>query len=240
MTYIDIAFGFLAGVVSCLTPQALLLLPLAFVAAGAVSRTNVIAPAFGLGFALALTGIVAGSLGALFGFEAIWFRRIVCGLLMLLGIALMSPSLVERFPRLTGGHDRVFGAGGGASAGGAVRRLLLTLLVGANWFPLPGPTLGKASMMAADTRNSGVALGVLFIFGVGAALPWIVLGRIFRLVSRPFAAGVLQGMAGNRILGFTLLLVALLGATASGRETIAEHWLGPKLPHWTQKMAITF
>ena len=53
MTYIDIAFGFLAGVVSCLTPQALLLLPLAFVAAGAVSRTNVIAPAFGLGFALA-------------------------------------------------------------------------------------------------------------------------------------------------------------------------------------------
>ena len=87
--------------------------------------------------------------------------------------------------------------GGGSSVGSALRRLLLALFIGANWIPQIGPTLVKASLMAADIRNSGLALGVLFAFGVGAAIPWILLGRILRLLLRPFGGGVLHGMAGQ-------------------------------------------
>src|ERR1700722_16445289 len=163
MTPIDLAFGFLAGIVSCLTPAALLLLPLALGAAGAADRASKIAPAVGLGLALVLTGIAAGSLGIL-GLDATSFRRIVCGLMVLLAIALMSVSMVDRFPRLTGGHDSVFGASGAIQLGASFRLLLLALFVGANWLPLVGPTLGRASLMAADIWNSGLALAVLFAF----------------------------------------------------------------------------
>ena len=89
MSAVDIVFGFLAGVVSCLTPEALLLLPLVLVAAGASSRVSMIAPAVGLGLSLVLTGIVAGSFG-MFGFDAFTLRRIVCAVLLLLSVTLRS------------------------------------------------------------------------------------------------------------------------------------------------------
>ncbi len=238
MTGIDLALGFLAGVVSCLTPGALLLFPLMVASAGAIDRVSVIAPAIGLGLSLVLTGLVAGSLGALFGVEAIWFRRIVCGLLMLQGIMLMSATMVGRFPRLTGGEAGMFDARGATRSGRAFRRLLLALFVGANWVPAVGPTLGTASLMAADTWNSGLALVVLLVFGMGAAAPWIVLGRIIRFVSRPFAGGIFEGMAGNRILGFTLLIVAVVGGI--GLDLRMEHWLNALLPAWARKLAVTF
>ena len=238
MTAIDIVLGLLAGVVSCLTPEALLLIPLVLGAAGVDDRASVIAPAVGLGLSLVLTGLLAGSLGTLFGVEAIWFRRIVCVLLALQGMILMSASLVERHPALTGGQSGVFVASESTSFGGAFRQLMLAFVVGANWSPSVGPTLGKASLMAADTWNSGLALGILFVFGLGAAAPWIVLGRMVRFVSWPFAGGLLHGMAGKRLLGLSLLAVAILGST--GLDLTVEHWIDAMLPNWTRTLAVTF
>lgn len=237
MSVIDILFGFLAGLVSCLTPEALLLLPLALAAAGAVGRKAVIAPAVGLGLSLLLTGIAAGSFG-MFGLDAQSFRRIVCAILIVQGIVLMSASLVERFPRLTGGSGSVFQTPGGGPAGAVIRQVMLVLFVGANWLPSPGPTLVKASLLAADARNSGLGFGILFAFGIGAAIPWIVSGRIIRLLLRPVMAGVFDGMAGQRLLGLSLLLVAILGG--SGQFDILSHWLDGILPAWAHKLAMTF
>jgi cytochrome c biogenesis protein CcdA len=234
----DIAFGFLAGAVSCLTPESLLLFPLVLGAAGANDRAGVIASAIGLGLSLILTGLVAGSLGFLFGFEAIWFRRIVCAFLALQGIVLLSASTAERFPLLMGSYGSALRARGAASRRDAFRLLLLAVFVGANWVPLVGPTLGKASLMAADTWNSGPGLAILFVFGIGAAAPWIFLGRLIRLLSRPYGGGVLDGMAGKRLLGLVLLAVAILGGT--GLDIAMEHWLDARLPAWTWKLATRF
>jgi cytochrome c biogenesis protein CcdA len=232
MNAIDIVFGLLAGVVSCLTPEALLLLPLMVAAAGAVARPAVVAPAIGLGVAVILTGALAASFGAVSGLGAEWFRRIVCVLLIVQAILLMRASTMERFSFLTGGDAT------GSAASGAVRRFLLALLVGANWNPVPGPTLGKASLMAADAQNDVLAFGILFVFGAGAAVPWIVLGRAIRLVARGVAPRVLDGLAGKRILGLTLLAVAIVGV--GGLDVTASRQLDRVLPPWMHKLAVTF
>jgi len=232
MNAIDIAFGLLAGVVSCLTPEALLLLPLMVAAVGAASRPSVIAPAIGLGVAVILTGALAASFGAVFGLGAEWLRRIVCVLLIGQAILLMRESTVERFAFLTGGD------GNGPMASGAIRLFLLALFVGANWNPVPGPTLGKASMMAADAQDYALAFGILFAFGVGAAVPWIVLGRAIRLVVRGVAPRVLDSVAGKRILGLTLLAVAIVGI--GGLDVTASQWLDSVAPAWMHKLAVTF
>jgi cytochrome c-type biogenesis protein len=238
MTAADIMLGLLGGVLSCLTPETLLLLPLALAVAGGAGRANMIATAVGLGLSLVVTGLLAGSLGHGFGFEATLFRRIVCAVLVLQGIALMSAALVDHYPMFTGGHGSMFDRSGGTSVGSALRRLLLALFVGANWIPQIGPTLVKASLMAADIRNSGLALGVLFAFGVGAAIPSILLGCILRFVLRPFAGGVLHGLAGQRLLGLSLFAVAILGST--GLDITMANWLNPKLPAWAHKLSTTF
>src|SRR4051794_28910145 len=182
---IDLALALLAGVVSCVTPEAVLLVPLLFGAASAVNRASLVAIAVGLGLSLVLTGTLTGSFGALFGYEAIWFRRIVCLLLLILGLALMSGSLSDRFPLLTGGSDRGLTDPATSDRGLIFRMMGLALLVGANLAPRLGPTLGKASMMAAGAQNPVLAFGMLFVFGMGAALSWIIAGRIIRLVLRP-------------------------------------------------------
>ncbi len=236
MTAFDIVFGFLAGIVSCLTPEAFPLLPLMVCAAGAEGRASMLAPAVGLGLSLVLTGLVAGPVTTLTGID---FRSVACVLLGVQGFILMSASLTERFPRLTGGRGDMFDAQGGGSSGRVVRLCMLAILVGANWFPMLGPMLGRASAMAADIWNSGLALAVLFAFGVGAALPLIFLGRVLRLLLRPFGGGgILHGMAGKRVLGLTLLVVAIIGGTRL--EFMMNHWIGALLPDWTRKLATTF
>jgi cytochrome c-type biogenesis protein len=239
MSGVDIALGFLAGVVSCLTPEALLLLPLLPAAAGARDRLGVIAIAVGLGLAQVLTGTVTSGSGAVFGVEAIWLREIVCGLLVLQGLILMRPSTVERFTTLTGGLGQVFESPGGATLNRAFRLLVLALFVGANWWhPVLAPTLLKANMMAAAGMNTAVAVGMLFVFGMGAAAPWILLGRVVRLGLRGIGARGLDGMAGKRILGVTFLFVAVLGI--SGLDATMAHALNAMLPAWMKKMAVTF
>jgi cytochrome c biogenesis protein CcdA len=123
-------------------------------------------------------------------------------------------------------------------ASGAIRLFLLALFVGANWNPVPGPTLGKASMMAADAQDYALAFGILFVFGVGAAVPWIVLGRAIRLVVRGVAPRVLDSVAGKRILGLTLLAVAIVGI--GGLDVTASQWLDSVAPAWMHKLAVTF
>jgi cytochrome c-type biogenesis protein len=238
MTVTDILFGLLGGVVSFLTPETLLLLPLGLAIAGGVGRADMIATAVGLGLSLVLTGLLAGSLGHGFGFEAPLFRRIIGAVLILQGIALMSATLMDHYPMFTGGQGSMFDRTGTGSRASALRRLLLALVIGANWMPQIGPTLVKASLMAADIRNSGLALAVLFAFGVGAAIPWIVLGRIIRLVLSPSAGGLLHGMAGSRIMGLSLIAVAILGST--GLDITMVHWLDPIVPSWAHKLSTMF
>jgi len=237
MNAIDIALGFLAGIVSCVSPEALLLFPLIPAAAGADDRIGIVSIVLGSGLSMVLTGMLAVWFAAAFGVDAIWPRRFVCALLLLQGIALMSVSLVGRFSLLTGGHGRVF-AIPVSPLGNPFRLVLLALFVGANWIPPLGPTLGKASLMAAGTRNSLWAFGILFAFGLGAAAPWIAVGRIVRFSLRPVAAGRLEGMAGKRILGATFVIVAIVGIT--GLDVTMSHWLDAASPLWTRKLAVTF
>jgi cytochrome c-type biogenesis protein len=238
MSLIDIGFGVLAGVLSCLTPEAFLLCPLLLAAAGADDRPGLVALAVGLGLSLVLTGILAGTLGAAFGFEAVWLRRIACVLLLLQGMVLMSEALVARLPALTGGVDGGFFMPGMGPYGGAFRLLLLALLVGANWIPRVGETLGNATLMAADARDFGLALEILFGFGIGAALPWIVVGRAVRFLIPGGARSLLVGMGGKRLLGVALLVVGMLGI--SELDITVVHWINPMLPDWVSKLALEF
>ena len=222
MTGHDIAFGFLSGIVSFFTPEALTLLPLVLAAIAARGRAAVYTPVIGLGLALVLTSMLATAFGRATGQDAIWLRRILCGVAILLGTALVSRPLVERFSAFTGGAGGFSGPAGG-ELGSVFRQILLSLLIGAIWIPKISPTLGKALMMAADGRDLGPALGTIFAFGAGAALPPIVIGRVSRRLLSAAAAGMLEGLAGKRVLGLALIVVA--GLAVSGFDTQFSAWV---------------
>ena len=235
----DIGFGFLAGLLSLLTPETLFLLPLLPGAAGASSRAGVAACLVGAGAALVLSGLAAGWLGTTFGLDALWLRRGAGALLLVLGLLLLSGTLTRRFPFLTGGSGGPGERAARAWFGGMVRQFLLALLVGVVWLPRLTPLLGKATLTAAaETLNYALALEILFAFGIGAVLPWVLLGRIARLILGSLSDAAPAGMAGKRLLG--LALVAVAGVSLSGADVAVIQALDALLPNWVGRLAMTY
>ncbi len=236
MSTIDLALGLLAGVLSFLTPETFLLLPLLLCVIGAEERP--ITLAIGLGLSLVLTGALAVYIGAAFGFDATWLRWMVCMVLMLHGVMLLSRSMVRRLSLFTGGTGDLFDDLGPTQAGTSLRQLLLALFVGANWLPRLGPSLQKTSLMAAGGQDLPLALGTLFLFGLGAALPLIALGRLIRWFSGSGMRRLADGMAGKRLLGLALIGVAAMGL--GGFDLTFTRWADTVLPAWIAKLASTF
>jgi cytochrome c-type biogenesis protein len=66
------------------------------------------------------------------------------------------------------------------STRGLSGQFALGVLLGVVWSPCVGPTLGAASVLAAQGKNLGSAAATMIAFGIGAAAPLIVLGLLSR------------------------------------------------------------
>src|SRR3546814_16769575 len=88
---------------------------------------------------------------------------------------------------------------------------LLGLLLGAVWSPCFGPTLGAASVLAAQGKDVGQVALVMIAFGIGAALPLLLLGLVSREVMMRWRDRLLRkGQGGTVMLGILLLVIGLL------------------------------
>src|SRR3546814_19930163 len=75
---------------------------------------------------------------------------------------------------------------------------LLGLLLGAVWSPCFGPTLGAASVLAAQGKDLGQVALVMIAFGIGAALPLLLLGLVSREVMMRWRDRLLRAGQGGR------------------------------------------
>ena len=69
---------------------------------------------------------------------------------------------------------------GGFSTTGLGGQFAVGLLLGAVWSPCVGPTLGAASVLAAQGKDLGAVAVTMLVFGLGAALPLVLLGLVSR------------------------------------------------------------
>ncbi len=228
----SIALGGLAGALSVLSPCVLPLLPLILGAAAAAHRWGVVALAGGLALSFTVFGLVIATIGPALGLGLDTIRDISAALLVVLGVVLLSETLQLRFAAATA---RLGNAGHGLAArvggDGVGNQLLLGILLGAAWSPCVGPTLGAASLLAAQGRDLPQVAGVMLAFGLGAALPLLVLGTLSRQAMLRWRGRLMQaGKGGKRVLGVLVVLVGV--AILSG----ADHWLETVLvevtPSW--------
>ena len=97
-------------------------------------------------------------------------------------IALGAVLLVPRLAGAAGGGRRAGRRAGpiGSSAAlpprGLAGQFAIGLLLGAVWSPCVGPTLGAASLLASQGRDLPQVALTMAVFGIGAALPLVLLG----------------------------------------------------------------
>jgi cytochrome c-type biogenesis protein len=229
-----------AGVLSTLSPCVLPILPIVIGTAATQHRWGPAALAGGLAVSFVTVGLFVATVGFAIGLDATLFRAISAVALLAIGVVLLVKPLqdwiaVAASPLAGWAHAR-FGGGGGEGLWGQAG---VGLLLGAVWSPCVGPTLGAASVLAAQGKDLAQVALTMLMFGIGAALPLLVLGMLsreamLRLRGRMMSAG----STAKALLGAVLLAVGLLVLT--GLDKAAEAALVDRMPDWLTQLTTRF
>lgn len=232
--------AFLAGVLSILSPCVLPLLPLVLGAATAEHKFGVAALAAGLALSFTIIGLFVALIGFSIGIDAEVLRKASAVMLIVIGLVMALPVLHMRVAAAAGPvsnwAEMKFG---GFSTQGLGGQFALGLLLGAVWSPCVGPTLGAASVLASQGRDIGNVALTMLVFGIGAALPLLILGLLSRDVLMR-VRGKLMGAGGalKSVLGILLVLVGV--AILTGIDKRVEAQLVEWSPEWLTQLTTRF
>jgi cytochrome c-type biogenesis protein len=240
MTAGALGLAFLAGVLTVLSPCVLPLLPIVLGAAASQHRLGPLALAGGLALSFTAIGLFVATVGFAMGLDTGLFRTVSAVLLIGVGLVLLVPRLQEQFAlaaapvsNWAGGYADNFTPGDLAGQFG------LGLLLGAVWSPCVGPTLGAASVLAAKGENLPQVALTMLAFGIGAALPLLLLGILSREALMRWRSRLMEGgKAGKTVLGLVLVAVGLLVAT--GLDKRLETILVEASPDWLTQLTTQF
>jgi cytochrome c-type biogenesis protein len=241
MTAGALALAFVAGLLSILSPCVLPILPVVLGAAASEQRFGPAVLAVGLAISFVAIGMFAATIGYSIGLDADVFRRAAAALMIVVGTVLLVPRFQARLalagaPLASWGDRHLAGARGN---GGVAGQLWLGLLLGAVWTPCVGPTLGAASILAAQGRNLGAVAATMLAFGLGAALPLAALGALSRDALLRWRARLAAGGAGART-AFALLLTAIGLLVLTGLDKRVETLVVDHSPQWLTDLTTRF
>ncbi len=235
-----LGLAFLAGCLSVLSPCVLPLIPIVLGTAASEHRLGPLALGVGVAISFTAIGLFVATMGFAIGLDGDVFRTISAVLLIAVGVLLLVPRLQEQFAVAAGPVSQW--AGGyldNFAATGLAGQFGLGLLLGAVWSPCVGPTLGAASLLAAKGENLGQVAITMLAFGIGAALPLILLGFLSREAMQRWRGRLMEaGRGGKTLLGVLLLAVGLL--IASGLDKRLEAALVDASPDWLTNLTTRF
>jgi cytochrome c-type biogenesis protein len=231
-----LALALAAGVLSVLSPCVLPLLPIVLGTAASEHRLGPVALAGGLALSFVAIGLFVATIGFSIGLDTGLFRQAAALLLLAIGVVLVVPALQARFAvaagALGGWTEQRFGGFSGAGLGG---QFGVGLLLGAVWSPCVGPTLGAASVLAAQGRDLPQVTATMLVFGIGAALPLLLLGMGSRDALLRWRQRLRSSGSGAKI-ALGILLIVMGAAVLTGLDKALEAVLVEASPTWLTEL----
>jgi cytochrome c-type biogenesis protein len=240
MTLLSPLLAFLAGVLTILSPCVLPLAPILASGAMAQHRFGPAALAIGLASSFSLVGLFVATIGFAIGLDTHTLRLAGAAIMLAVGGVLVVPPLQIAFagvaaPLSNWANARTAsyqGAGLWGQAG-------LGALLGAVWSPCVGPTLGAATVLAAQGEDLASVGFIMAMFGLGAASVLTAIGYGARaLITRHRGHLHALGESGKRFLGWALIAVAVL--IFSGLDRALEAALIELSPPWLTALTTRF
>lgn len=240
MTLATLGLALLAGLLSILSPCVLPLLPIVLGAAASEHRFGPAALAAGVAVSFVAVGLFVATVGFSIGLDGEVVRRVAAVAMIVIGVVLMVPALQARVATAGGpvGNwvDQTFGGG---PMSGLQGQFAMGLLLGAVWSPCVGPTLGAASVLAAQGKDIAAVGATMAVFGIGAALPLVVLGAVSRdVLIRWRQRMATAGQVMKQVLGVTLIAAGVLIVT--GLDKALETYLVNASPAWLTSLTTRF
>lgn len=228
--------AYAAGVLTILSPCVIPLVPIVLGSAAQRHRFGPLALAIGLVASFTLAGFLIATIGASVGLDGEKVREVSAILLILAGIALLITRAQVWLEHVMGpvaswaGQRQArlerFGLIGQAGIG---------VLLGLVWSPCVGPTLGAATVLAAQGKNLGQVAFVMLAFALGIATVLLLMAMATQqLLSRWRSSLMNASTRGRRVLGALMLLVGVLIIT--GTDHALEAAIIGILPDWVTNL----
>lgn len=232
--------AFAAGILSILSPCVLPILPIVLGTAASSHRHGPLALAAGLSISFVAIGLFLATIGHAIGLDAERLRYVAASLVMIVGVVLLLPPLQARLAVATGPIGNWADSKFAGNRNNGIRgQFWIGVLLGAVWSPCVGPTLGAASLLAAQGTNLAQVALTMFAFGVGAALPLLALGWLSRETMARWRGSLLSAGSGLKsALGVVLLVVGALILT--GMDRSLEAALVEASPAWLTDLTTRF
>jgi cytochrome c biogenesis protein CcdA len=217
---VGLAFG--AGVVTVLSPCVLPVLPIII---GRSLQSHRYGP-------LALvTGLVGGFavMGSLLGFAASWIPDLADGLRSIAILVLLVMGVMSIFPQWGYRFFHYFSINSDRPTPlGLVGEFWLGTQLGLLWTPCAGPVLASILLLSAVQHQPLSAFGMLLVYGLGAAIPLLMLaygGRYWgqRLLRLRSHSGKIQRIGG-------IMIVSTAIAILLGIDVWLQLWIAPLFP----------
>jgi cytochrome c-type biogenesis protein len=235
-----LALAFAAGLLSILSPCVLPLVPIVLGAAATAHPLGAVALAAGVAVSFTGLGLLLALVGFATGVDAGMFRFAAAAIMIVLGAILLVPSWQARLAAaggpVSGWADGHFGS---FASSGLAGQLAIGLLLGAVWSPCVGPTLGAASLLASQGHDLPQVALTMVIFGIGAALPLVLLGLMSRAALVRVRANLMSaGKLGKGLLGAAFIVIGI--AIVSGADRRVEAALVDASPQWLTDLTTSF
>lgn len=240
MAFGSLALAFIAGILSILSPCVLPLLPLVFGAAAAEHRFAPLALAAGVTISFVTIGLFIATIGYGIGLDADVFRLAAAIMMIAVGTVLAAPPLQVQLAAAGGPVSNWAERNlSGFSTKGVGGQFGVGLLLGAVWSPCVGPTLGAASVLAAQGQNVSMVALTMVAFGLGAGLPLALVGLLSRqALMRWRDRMIVSGKGAKTALGVLLISMGVL--IASGLDKKVETFLVNASPQWLTELTTRF
>ena len=237
---VSFAFAFIAGALSVLSPCVLPLVPIVMATAASAHRYGPFALSAGVAISFVALSLFVATVGFAIGLDGAFFRTIAAFLLVAVGAVLVVPPLQERVAVAAGPISNWADQRFGGSAGpGLFGQFGVGLVLGAVWSPCVGPTLGAASLLAAQGKDLGQVALTMLAFGIGAVLPLLILGSLSReLLIRWRNTVASAGSGGKYVLGGVLIVTGL--AILTGLDKALEAQIVAASPVWLTQLTTRY
>ncbi|OAI49448.1 cytochrome C biogenesis protein [Gammaproteobacteria bacterium SCGC AG-212-F23] len=174
---VNIGLGFLEGFALIISPCILPILPIIFAGSITGSKKRPLGIIIGFVFIFALFTFFSRKLVQYAGIDLNLIRHISFGILLLLGLIMLSSYLTEKFSQLT---QKLANTGSTLSTannpqGGLLSGILFGGLIAIIWTPCAGPILAAVIVQTVIQQSTFTSFLTLLAFGIGAAVPMLAI-----------------------------------------------------------------
>ena len=232
--------GFAAGALTILSPCVLPLVPIVLAGARRSGRWGAVALSGGLVLSFTAIGFALAAAGSVAGLDGDAIRALGAATLVLAGLVLLIPQAQMVLARFAAPLANWASARQSQiAARGLWGQFAIGVLLGLVWSPCVGPTLGAATVLAAQGQDLVAVALTMLAFGLGIASVLLLISLAAQSVFLRWRGGLITaGSGGKRLLGIILVLVGV--AVLTGLDRLAEGAFVSITPDWLNDLTTRF